>query len=69
MKCFCCGDEHHEANITRIDFLGEPKFVCEVCEAIADRGRKPMPRVECSRPWALAIERKRGPVGCLYEAK
>lgn len=67
MKCFCCEQEKEKG--VQVDFLGEPKFVCEECEAIARRGRKPMPQVECSRPWALAIERKRGPVGCLYETK
>lgn len=69
MKCFACGIEENESEMFRIDFLGEPKFICEECEKIARRGRKPMPQVECSRPWALAIERKRGPVGCLYETK
>jgi hypothetical protein len=69
MKCFCCGEECNETGMARIDFLGEPKFVCEKCEEIARCGRRLMPQVECSRPWVLAIERRRGPVGCLYEAK
>jgi hypothetical protein len=67
MKCYCCGEEKSDG--VQIDFLGETKFVCDECEILARRGQKPMTRVEYARPWALAIERKRGPVGCLYEAK
>ena len=57
MKCFCCEEDKPE--VVQIDFLGDPKFVCDECEAIARRGQKPMPRVECSRPWVLAIDRQK----------
>jgi len=57
MRCYCCGFD--KALGFQIDFLGEPKFICEACEAIAHRGQKSIPRVECSRPWALAIDRQK----------
>ena len=64
MKCFCC--EQDKPKVIQVDFLdmgGPPVFVCKECEAIAHRGQKSMPRVECARPWALAIDRKKAAVG------
>lgn len=67
MKCFCCSQD--KPKVVQIDFLGDPKFICEECEAIARRGQKPMPRVECARPWAMAIDRKKAAVGSLDGGK
>lgn len=67
MKCFCCGED--KLKVIQIDFFGDPKFICDECEAIARRGQKPIPRFESALPWALAIDRKQGHIGGLFGGK